>query len=48
MKVDSHVMSAIAFFFDLCHPALANANGKGEHNHLLPSDANADADVTCE
>ena len=32
----SHVVSVFAFFFDLCHHVLENANVKREHHYLLP------------
>ena len=54
LKVHSHVFHPFAFFFHLCHPILENVNVKCQHNHLLPwdlfltSDANANADVTCD
>ena len=35
VKVHSHVMSAFAFFFDLCSPALENSNHNYEHKHLI-------------
>ena len=36
VKVDSHLTSAVAFFFDVCRQILENANVKCEHYHLLP------------
>ena len=36
VKVHLHVTSAFAYFFDLYHPFLENANVKCEHNQLLP------------
>ena len=32
----SRVTSALVFFFDLCSPALENANVIGDHHDLLP------------
>ena len=36
VKIHSHVTSAFAFFFDLCHPVVENVNANCEHNYLLP------------
>ena len=36
LKVHSHVTSEFAFFFDLSHSVLGNADVKCEPHHLLP------------
>ena len=43
-------MSAYAFFFDLCHPILENANVNYEYHHLLTQTPFPmfNADVMCE
>ena len=53
-KVHSHVTSAFAFFFDLCHPILKNANvilntvTCSHRTPFLTFVKNANVDVTCE
>ena len=34
--INSHIKSEFEFFFDLCCPALQNANVKCEYHHFLP------------
>ena len=52
VKVDSHLTSAVAFFFDLCRQILENANVKYKHYHLLPKNPlltfDANTDLKCE